>query len=186
MSEEKAASKTKTAIYKKWWFWVIIVLVLIGIGSAGAASNKDAKKVNEGDTTASEQSTENQTFKVGDTIAIDDREMTVKSVQRNYIPKYMKAGEGKEYVLVEIEFSNKSDEQISWMSSEWKMEDSNGAVESSAIGANDEEDILNYGELAPGGKKSGSIVFEVLKDDQKLKLHYQPNMFSDRKAIIEL
>lgn len=187
MSEEKKASNSKTPIYKKWWFWVIIVVVILAIGGAASNSDKEPKKVDEGasETTAN-SSEENKTFKVGDTVAIDDREMTVTDVKRNYTPKYLKPGEGKEYVLVKIEFSNKSDDTVSWYSNEWKMEDSNGAIESSAVGANDESDILNYGELAAGGKKAGSIVFEVPKDDQNLKIHYQPQMFGSREAVIEL
>ena len=52
------------------------------------------------------------------------------------------------------------------------MEDTNGAIESPTFvsTAND----LSSGELAKGGKKIGSVVFEV-PANSKLKMHYQPS-----------
>lgn len=194
VSQDNKNSRTKvTPAYKKWWFWVIIVvLVLVVGGVASSSGNDEPKKVGENSEnsgnseTSGSGSDSKSTFKVGDTVAVNGREMTIKEVVRNYTPKYMKAGDGKEYVLIRVEFKNTSDDKISWTSSEWKMEDSDGAIESTAIGANDEDDILNYGDIAAGGKKSGSLVFEVPTGDNKLKVHYQPNMFADNDAIIEL
>ena len=42
------------------------------------------------------------------------------------------------------------------------------------------------GELAAGGKKSGSLVFEVPSGDAGLKVHYQPSFWSNREAVVEL
>lgn len=189
MTDQKA--QEKQPIYKKWWFWVIIVVVLIGIGGAGASSNKDAQKVGEGESSESagtgekSENKENQTFKVGDVISIDDRGITVEKVQRNWSGEYSKPSDGKEYVMITVKIENKSDDKISYNSSEWKMEDSEGAIESTKFVMNN-DDALNYGDLAAGGKKSGTLVFEVPKGDQNLKVHYQPNMFIDREAVIEL
>lgn len=193
MSEQALATSNqqpKKPVYKQWWFWVIIVVVIIGIGGAGASSDKEPKKVdsdNDSSVASSEDKEDkNEEFKIGDTVAIDDREMTVKEVRRGYTSKYLTPGEGNEYVLVRVEFQNKSDEKVSWYSNEWKIEDSNGAIEGTATMVNDEDDRLDYGELAPNGKKAGTLVYEVPKGDTNLRLHYQPSMFGKREAIISL
>lgn len=189
MTEQKSNTDAKKPIYKKWWFWVIIVVVLIMIAGAGASSNKDAQKVGDNESSESTDSgnsdSKDQTFKVGDVVAIDNREVTVEKVQRNWSSEYSKPKDGKEYVMVTVKIENKSDDKISYNSSEWKMEDSDGAIESLAfVMGND--DSLDYGDLAAGGKKTGTIVFEVPKDDKALKIHYKPNLFIDREAVIEL
>lgn len=179
-----ANNNQKSPAYKKWWFWLIIVVVLICIGGVAGSSDKDAKKVGEGGT--SEQSgSDNSTFKIGDVIAIDGQEITVTNVQRNWTGEYSKPDAGKEYVKVSVKIENKSDETTSYNSLYWSMEDGNGAIESEAFVIGN-DDALNSGDLAKGGKKAGSIVFEVPQGDQKLKVHYKPNMFSSREAIIEL
>lgn len=189
MSEEAKGKSgaEKKPFYKKVWFWAIVVVAVICVGAAGSASDKDPKKVEDG-SSSSETSNKDEKamLKVGDKVAIDDKEVVVTEVKRGYTPKYLEAGNGKEYVLVRVELQNKDDEKTSWSSSDWKMEDSNGAIEGTAIMANDEDDRLDSGELAPNGKKAGSLVFEVPKDDKNLKIHYKPNMFIDREAIIEL
>lgn len=189
MSEDaKAANSTsKKPIYKKWWFWTIIIVVIIGIGGAGAASNKDPKKVDENGSVSEQQPGDNDSkeFTVGDVIAIDGHEVTVESVKRNWSSQYSKPKDGKEYVKVAVKIENKSDDKISYNGMNWTMEDSDGAVQNMSFVTGDDT-ALNSGELVAGGKKTGTIVFEVPKDDKGLKVHYKPNVFLDREAIIKL
>lgn len=187
MSEERTAGKapTKTPVYKKWWFWVIIVVVLVCIGAAGASSNKDPKKVGENGESSEQQGEETKEFKVGDVISIDNREMTVEKVQRNWSSEYSKPKDGKEYIMVTVKLENKSDETISYNSGEWKLENGEGAIDTSALVLGN-DDAMSYGDLAAGGKKSGTIVYEVPAGDTNLKLHYKPNLFVDREAIVTL
>lgn len=184
MSED--SKDNKTPIFKKWWFWVLIVLIVVVIGAGAASSGKDAKKVGEGgDSSIQDNGQETTNFKVGDVIAIDNREMTVEKVSRNWSAEYSKPKEGKEYIIVTVKLENKSDDKISYTSGDWKLENSDGAIDSPAIVLGN-DDGIGYGDLAAGGKKTGTIVFEIPKDDQGLKLHYKPNMFLDREAIVEL
>ena len=65
------------------------------------------------------------------------------------------------------------------------MQDSNGAMESYAFGAIN-DDQLGSGDLIKGGKKTGSLIFEVPKDDKGLFLHYKPSYFSGDEVKIKL
>lgn len=180
-----ATDQQKSPVYKKWWFWVIIIVILIGVGGAAASSDKDAKKVGSGNITTSQGDDGSTTFKVGDIIAIEDQEITVTSVQRNWAAEYSKPDEGKEYVKVTVKIENKSDDTTSYNALNWSMEDGDGAIETETFVLGN-DDALNSGNLAKGGKKTGSIVFEVPKGDQNLKIHYKPNLFSSREAVINL
>ena len=180
MSESKSE---KTPIYKKKWFWVVAILAIMVVGSAISSAEKDPKKVGGGES-GTTGSSENQTFKMGDVVAIDGVEVTAKSIQRNWVAEYSKPDAGKEYVKVTVQIENKSDEKKSYNALDWKMEDGEGAMEGNEWVSLD--DYLSSGDLAKGGKKTGSMIFEVPKDDTKLKLHYVPNFFSNREAVIEL
>lgn len=188
-----AKDSKETPVYKKWWFWVIIVLIIIIAGGAAGSANKDPKKVGEtgsaGDEIAEQVASDaEKTFKVGDVISIDDQEMTINSVERDWKTRneYIKAKDGKEYVRLNVTLKNNSNDKISYYSSYWTMEDSDGAIENSTIVVGD-DDTLSYGELAAGGKKSGNLIFEMPKGANGLKVHYKPSFWSgDREAIIEL
>ena len=43
-----AATKTKTPIFKKWWFWVIIGVVVIGLIAGGSSGGSSGNSSNQG------------------------------------------------------------------------------------------------------------------------------------------
>lgn len=184
MKQDKSAAKAP--IYKKWWFWVVIILVVGCIGAVVGSRSKDPQKVGEGGNSSEQQTDDtDKIFKVGDIIAVDGMEVSVTSVQRNWVGEYSKPDEGKEYVKVNLQITNKSEDKQSYNALSWKMEDGNGAIEGYKITDNDDD--LNSGELAKGGVKKGSLIFEIPKDDKKLKLHYLPYIFTNsHETIIEL
>lgn len=184
MSESKS---TQQPIYKKWWFWVIIVAVIIGIGAVVGNSNNGPTKIGENESSQGTSSnTNSKTFKTGDVIAVDGLEVSVTSVQRNWTGELSKPKDGREYVKVNIQIDNKEKDKADYNTLNWKMEDSTGALESTAFVLGN-DDSLDSGQLMKGGSKKGSIVFDVPKDDTALKLHYLPNIFTDaNEVIIEL
>lgn len=197
MANKKQTKKTSATngagkpAYKQWWFWVIIVVVagfIIGLVNMGNSNNP--KKVDGGDNSSSMSNSDSQKneFKVGDTIAIEDYEVTVLDVVRNFDSgnPYITPKDGKEFVKVNIQVVNKSDETKSYNVLEWKIQDSDGAIESPDGLSYTVDDGLNSGELASGGKKNGSIVFEAPAGDAGLKLHYKPIWSFSNEAIIIL
>ena len=194
----KISTKTKSEkpFYKKAWFWVVVVVFVVFIILIGSQS-KQAEKVGENknpESTISSQiqnkeskKEEKTEFKVGDIIAFDGKELTVEKVERNWNSgnAYMKPKDGKEYVKVLVKIENKSETEMNYNVFEFKAEDSNGAAESADWQTYSLPDSLGSGDLIKGGKKSGSMIFEV-PAGSSLKLHYQPSFWSNKKVIVNL
>ena len=190
----RVSSKTKSEkpFYKKAWFWVVIV-VIIAIGSQYKQPEKVGENKNSGSngssqTQNSEKKKEEKTeFNVGDIIAFDGKELTVEKVERNWNSgnSYLKPKDGKEYVKVSVKIENKSETEMNYNVFEFKAEDSNGAAESADGQTYSLPDSLGSGDLVKGGKKSGSMIFEV-PAGSSLKLHYQPSFWSNKKVIVNL
>lgn len=174
-------NQEKKPVYKKWWFWVIIVFI-----TAGAFGAKDNTPKKVGDNNGNSSSQEQTVFKVGDVISYKGKEITVKSVDRNYNTgnEFSKPKEGKEFVRVHLFIENKSDEKMSYNAFNWEMQDSTGDIKSQTFAVDDNN--LSSGELAKGGKKTGTIVFEVPKDDKNLTLHHKDSFFSNKTVEIKL
>ena len=190
----RISSKTKSEkpFYKKAWFWIVIV-VIIAIGSQYKQPEKVGENKNSGpngssQTQNSEKKKKEKTeFNVGDIIAFDGKELTVEKVERNWNSgnSYLKPKDGKEYVKVSVKIENKSETEMNYNVFEFKAEDSNGAAENADMQTYSLPDSLGSGDLVKGGKKSGSMIFEV-PAGSSLKLHYQPSFWSNKKVIVNL
>lgn len=190
----RISSKTKSEkpFYKKAWFWIVIV-VIIAIGSQYKQPEKVGENKNSGSNGSSQtqkgesKKEEKTEFNVGDIIAFDGKELTVEKVERNWNSgnAYLKPKDGKEYVKVSVKIENKSETEMNYNVFEFKAEDSNGAAESTDGQTYSLPDSLGSGDLVKGGKKSGSMIFEV-PAVSSLKLHYQPSFWSNKKVIVNL
>ena len=190
----RISSKTKSEkpFYKKAWFWIVIV-VIIAIGSQYKQPEKVGENKNSGSNGSSktqkgESKKEEKTeFNVDDIIAFDGKELTVEKVERNWNSgnAYLKPKYGKEYVKVSVKIENKSETEMNYNVFEFKAEDSNGAAESADGQTYSLPDSLGSGDLVKGGKKNGSMIFEV-PAGSSLKLHYQPSFWSNKKVIVNL
>ena len=193
--DKKRLAKTKSGkpFYKKAWFWVIVVIFVVLIGSQSKQAEKVGENKNSGSNGSSQvqnnepKKEEKTEFKVGDIIAFDGKELTVEKVERNWDSgnTYMKPKDGKEYVKVTVKIENKSETEMSYNVFEFKAEDSNGAAESADGQTYSLPDSLGSGDLVKGGKKTGSMIFEVPAGSQ-IKLHYQPSFWSNKKVIVNL
>lgn len=177
-------NKEKKPLYKKVWFWVIIVIV---IGAIGAGSSQNGAKVVNSDNpnqSSESQQAEKTEFKVGETIAFDGKEVTVKSLQRSWVSdnQFIKPNDGKEFIKATVTIVNKSSGELSFNKFDWKVEDANGAIEGPSFGASASDD-LSSGDLAVNGKKEGSVIFEA-QTGSAIKIHYQPSFWSNKKIVI--
>ena len=184
-------TKSEKPFYKKAWFWIVVV-VIIAIGSQYKQPEKVGENKNSGSngssqTQNSESKKEKTEFNVGDIIAFDGKELTVEKVERNWNSgnAYLKPKDSKEYVKVSVKIENKSETEMNYNVFEFKAEDSNGAAESADGQTYSLPDSLGSGDLVKGGKKSGSMIFEV-PAGSSLKLHYQPSFWSNKKVIVNL
>ena len=185
-------TKSEKPFYKKAWFWIVIV-VIIAIGSQykqpeKVGENKKSESNGSSQTQKGDSKKEEKTeFNVGDIIAFDGKELTVEKVERNWNSgnAYLKPKDGKEYVKVSVKIKNKSETEMNYNVFEFKAEDSNGAAENADMQTYSLPDSLGSGDLVKGGKKSGSMIFEV-PAGSSLKLHYQPSFWSNKKVIVNL
>ena len=139
-----------------------------------------------GNADSSQVSQDQTTFKIGDVISYKNKEITVQKIERNYNTgnQFSKPKDGKEFVRVHILIENKSDDKISYNAFNWEMQDSTGDIKSYSWVTDDTH--IGSGDLAKGGKKVGTIVFEVPKDDKALTLHYKDSFFSNKTIEIQL
>ncbi|MCR4324094.1 MAG: DUF4352 domain-containing protein [Candidatus Curtissbacteria bacterium] len=161
---------------------ILLVLIVVGVAAGGQSSGPT--KVDSQSQTDSVQATPtDQTFKVGDTAKLGDREFTVNSAKRSAGFGYNTPKSGKEYVIVNVTIRNLGKDEVSYNPFDFKMQDANGAQESSTFASLD--DSLNSGTLAGGGKVTGSMAFEVPKGDAA-KLIFTPSFWSSQRIVVEM
>ena len=66
------------------------------------------------------------------------------------------------------------------------MVNSQGQEDNEAFTIIDNDTALNSGDLAAGGSKTGTLVFEESKEESSLKLLYYSNMLFDESATFEI
>ena len=181
-------NKQPKAWYKRFWVWVLIIIALIVIGSIASGNKNETATTNTGDTNSSTPAptpaAEKTEFAVGETATFDNKSITVKEVQRNYQTgnQFAQPESGKEFVLVTVDIANNGSSAMDYNTSEFKLQDSNGVQQSESFTALS-EGKLNSGSLAPGGKVTGKLAYEVPKDDTGLKLIYQSFSFFNNKTV---
>lgn len=183
-------------ILKKLHFCLISALmILFSISIAGCgnkteqtSSNSSAKTETETKENTDNKESSSNTYKVGDKITFEGEEVTVVSVERNYNTgnQYQTPKDGEEFVKISINIKNVSNKNISVNPLEFKIQSSDGALESPNYNTYSLDDQFESAELVPEGTRSGSIIFEVPKDDANLKLVYTPSILSAKSITIEL
>lgn len=181
-------NKPKKAWYKRVWVWLGII-VLVGIIANGLAPKDTPKLADDSSSNASSTTeTEQTTFKPGDVIEFDGKKVTVAAPERNWDTgnQFMKPESGNEFVKVQVTIENNSNTEAPYNSFDWKLQDSKGVIKDVASVAYGIDGALNSGDLAPGGKVEGFLVFEVPEGDTGLTLRYSPSFWSDKKVEIKL
>lgn len=191
-------------IFKKWWFWLIAVIVVVAL-AGGGGEEETATKVDkaaetsapaENDEKAEETSTsaENEEeappvkeeFSVGEMVQLGDNVLTVTKAEKSAGSEYDQPKEGHEYVVVTVVIENAGDENISYNPFDFKMSNSQGQILDQAFTTIDTNTALQSGELAPGGKVTGTIAFEQPVGDPGLQLQYTPSFWSDKTIKVNL
>ena len=168
----------------------LVVLIII-IAALSGGSEQQPQKVGEAGTdapAATPQATP-QEFRIGDRINIQDRILTVNSVAKDWKSKNefdKPTSPNKVFVVARVTIENSGKDEVSFNTFDFKLQDANGVQVTagfSGVGL----DKLIGGQLIPGGKVSGDIIFDVNKDAlQTLTLLYQPSFWSGQAARVLL
>lgn len=162
---------------------VIVIVVIAVISSNGKSKTQKVGENNQTQTTSetkSEQS-QQQEYKVGDTVKLGDREFVVNTTRRASAVGYSTPKTGKEFVIVNVTIRNLGKDEVSYNPFDFKMQDINGAQESTTYASLD--DNLSSGTLAPNGKVTGSMSFEV-PTGTSAKLIFQPSFWSKERVVV--
>ena len=172
----------KNPILKFWWVWLIIILVAIGI----LVPNLIIR--NAMSTNSVTQTGKNKIVKVGDTITQDGVYYKINSVNYNPGTKYSKPDDGNQYVIVNITIENKGKDTVSYNRYNFKLDDAGNQTSFSDYLTGDDgkkvvNDILGSGDLAEGGKVTGSMIGQA-KVGEKYKLVYSGYTYNYKKNTI--
>ena len=150
--------------------YIILGLILLIIVGSIIASNKEKARKEE--------------FGQNEVATYKEVNYSVTDVRRTEgDQEFLKAPEGKEYVVVSLKIENKSNDKIPYNSLDWKLSDGNGDEKSYAIFGNDTNKDLNSGDLNAGGTKTGEVAYEVTKGDENLTLKYYDSLLSNERAF---
>lgn len=86
-------------------------------------------------------------------------------------------------MVVNVTIRNLGTDEISYNPFDFKMQDADGAQESTSFASLDDQ--LNSGTLAGGGKVTGSMSFELPKG-QMGKLIFTPSFWSSQRIVVEV
>jgi hypothetical protein len=181
----------KKSIFKRWWFWLVVVVVIIAIANTGGKDEPkkvaDSQAVSNNKSGNSEPAVPEKTeFKLGESIQLKDNKLTVTKVTKSAGTEFDKPKAGNEFVIVTLTVENAGKENISYNPFDFKMTNSQGQITDAAFTVVNTDTALQSGELAAGGKVSGTIAFEQPKGDSKLQLQYQPSFWSDKTVKVNL
>lgn len=166
--------------------WAVILIVLLAFFVLMAIFSDDNELSSEpnNNTNSSETSTNNnknttkkeekqkKEYNKNETVIYKGVKYSVTNVKYSNGSDWDNPADGKEYVIVTIKIENTSDKKISYNVYDWKMRNSQGQEESEAFTTIDNDTNLSSGDLAVGGTKEGTLVFEEPKNDSSLKLLY--------------
>lgn len=172
------------------------VLLVVGILGGALGGSDEPKKVDtpvaevkpdvEVKPEAEEVVEADDNFYIGETIDYKGYKVTVVGVDKSAGSEYDKPKAGKEYVIVSVEIQNDSKEKQSYNLFDYSMQNSNGEIESISFTIVNTDTALSSGDLAPGGKTSGTLAFEQPIDDANLILNYKASFWSDKDVPIIL
>lgn len=175
--------KTTKKSHKGRWFVIglIAFFVIIGISNSKSSTQPVASTTTATATTAPAPKSE---YKLGEVATADDRSVAVTNVQRNYSTgnTYEQPESGKEYVVVTVQVANNGKDAVDYNTYDFKIQDSNGVqlTENAYISVEGE---LHSGSLAPGGKVTGKLSYQVPAGDKGLKLLFDSSSFFHQNVI---
>lgn len=159
-------------------FLLIFFGFIVMFGLVGCSSDTSNNKVTDSN------GNEKDSFSLNETAVFKDVSYTVTSVKYSNGTEFDEPASGKKFVIVTVKIENKSKEKISYNELDWKMINSQGQEDDVAFTTVDSDTSLESGDLASGGTKTGTLVFEEAKNESSLKLLYYDNSLFDDKAAI--
>ena len=165
----------------------VICFLLLGLCACSSEPTlvEPTKGGNNTPTTATTAAAEEKSFKVGDTVKLNDVEVTFVGITKSTGSDFFMPAEGKEFVLCEFEISNKSDNELSVssiLSFEAYYDDYACEISISALANKGDKDQLD-GTVAAGKKMKGVVGYEIPTDWKEFEIHYTPDILRSEEIV---
>lgn len=126
---------------------------------------------------------------IGDPVQAGDMVLTVLQAVRSSGNEFNRPDEDHEFLLVEVELRNEGRSNRSYNALFFKIQSSEGNIESMDFGASvlltsQNRKDLGSGELAPGGRVAGWIGFQVPAGDPAPMLVWEPSLFGQPVTVL--
>lgn len=125
-------------------------------------------------------------YAINEAIELEGATVTLTNVTKSEGSNFDKPKDGMEYVIVEVSITNTGEKEVSYNPYDFRMQNSQGQIESQSFSIVDSDTKLSSGKLAAGGSISGTIVFEQPVGDSDLTLIYKASFFSGDEYKIKL
>jgi GTP-dependent phosphoenolpyruvate carboxykinase len=126
-----------------------------------------------------------ETFKIGDSVKAGNLIFTVNSTRTDEGNEFIKPGEGKTYYIVDVTVENTGNESEAVSSlMMFKLFDADGYNYSVTFGPETKGSV--DGEISPGRKIRGELVFEIPEEATGLELQIDPTVFGSGQIIVNL
>lgn len=162
-----------------------VVVVALTVGMFGCS--KEPTLVSGNDAANADDKAENNVFKEGDTVELNDTVIYFMGVTQSNGSEYNKPEEGNVYILCEFEITNNSDEEItvsSILSFEAYCDDYSCSSSFGALMEKGDKGQLD-GTVAAGKKLKGVIGYEVPEEWKELEIHYTPDLVSGKEVVFK-
>ena len=191
--------------------WIVIIIVVIILISAIAGGNKEPKKVEPTAETAAQtenmqeqdektketaakeeteapETEEKNIFGIGETAELNDVQVTMLDYSESQGSEYNTPTDGNEFVLVEFEIVNNSDNELAISSAlSFKAYADDYALNYSLAAQLEKEGATQLdGTIAPGKKMKGVVGYEVPTDWSTMEIHFTDNVWSSGKFKFEI
>lgn len=194
---EKAYRKALRPWYakKRTWFggaFALIIMLAIGTsGNKGSNSSPAPTVVASAPAAASTTATTAtaESHRVGDVVTIRGVSHTVNTAAKfDSKSQYAKPDDGKVFYVVNVTIVNQADSARTFNPYDYKIENADGVQTNyswfgSSAGVKNE---MSSGSLAPGGKLTANLLFEVPSDMKSLKLVMEPSFWLNEQVKITL
>lgn len=160
----------------------VLMLSLCACVSEPALIGSGLDSITEQPTT---EPAEDKVFTVGDTVALNNIEVTFIGVTESTGSDFLKPADGNTFVLCEFEIYNSSDEELSvssMMCFNAYYDDYSCDLSISALSSKGDKAQLD-GTVAAGKKMRGVVGYEIPTNWQVLEIHYTPSILSDDKIV---
>lgn len=167
--------------------YLSLILLVLACGGAKATSIAIATAP-PGKSAAQPTSAAQQTYKVGDLVAIGDWQIKINSVTYPQGSNFSKPDAGKKFVLVDLSVQNPTTESRPISSlAQMKLKDASGQqYQLDLIAVTAAKGTPPDGQVAAGETIRGQVGYQVPQDASGLTFVFEPDLLGNGKAFVKL